>query len=340
MSEEDAGRGDLMSWRFRRNVRICKGVHLNFNKSGMGLSVGGRGFHVGTGPRGRYMSMGLPGTGLYSINYLKNKQKKPRGATTTASKQASNQSMHSSELPAELKDQKSSAGCLLFVVSIIALIAYWPVGLLLLVGTAVWQFARRKMPDDQARGYYFQGQRALEKDDHAGALDAFKKVIEVKPETPSINLKIADIEREQGHFDEAVASYEKYLAAGTNEPFVLFHYAVALACDKQHEKAIGILQGLPAETRQELPVINTLATCFLDTGRPQAALEVLKEGPTRKRTMDDQMLLFHYLLGAAYKELGDKKKAAAQLSKVIAENENYLDAKGMLEQLDVPAGGQ
>lgn len=302
----------------------------------MGISVGGRGFHVGTGPRGRYMSMGIPGTGLYSINYLKNRQNRPHGNTPAHPQPVPRKPAHDLELPEQLKDKRSSAGCLLFVVSIIVLIAYWPVGLLLLAGTIIWQFTRRKTPEDQARGYYFQGQRSLEKNDHTGALEAFKKVIEVKPEASTVSLKIADIEREQGHFAEAVASYEKYIATDKNEPSVLFHYAVALACDKQHEKAIGILQGLPGELKHELPVINALATCFMDTGQPQAALEVLKDGPTRKRTMDDQMVLFYYLLGVAYKELGDKKKAVAQLNKVIAENENYLDAKRMLEQLDSP----
>ena len=322
-----------MSWRFRRSIRIAKGVHLNFTKSGLGLSIGGRGFHVGTGPRGRYASMGIPGTGLYSINYLKNKQKRPRGATATDPQSAPHQSLHDFELPEQLKDHKSSAGCLLFVVSVIVLISYWPVGLLLLAGTIIWQLARPKRPEDQARGFYFQGERALEKGDHSGALEAFQKVIELK-DVPSIYLKIADIEREQGCFAEAAASYEKYLAADKGDSAVMVHYAMALASDKQYEKAIGIIQGLPAELKQELPAINTLAVCFLDTGRPQAALEVLEQGPTRKRTMDEQLMVFHYLLGSAYKEIGDKTKAIAQFSKVVAENEHFLDAKEMLEQLN------
>ncbi len=322
-----------MSWRFRRSIRIAKGVHLNFTKSGLGLSVGGRGFHVGTGPRGRYMSMGIPGTGLYSINYLKNRQQKSHSPTAAAPRPAPHSSLHDYELPEQLKDHKSSAGCLLFVVSVIVLIAYWPVGLLLFAGTIIWQFTRRHTPEDRARGFYFQGERALEQGDHAGALEAFQKVSELK-DVPSVYLKIADIKREQGRFTEAAASYEKYLAGGKSDPVVMVHYAVALASDKQYEKAIGILQSLPAEVKQELAVINTLAMCFLDTGRPQAALEVLEQGPTRKRTMDDQLLVFHYLLGSAYKELGDNKKAIAQFSKVVAENEHFLDAKDVLEQLN------
>ena len=32
-----------MGLRFRRSVKICKGVKVNFSKSGAGLSLGGRG---------------------------------------------------------------------------------------------------------------------------------------------------------------------------------------------------------------------------------------------------------------------------------------------------------
>ena len=33
-----------MGLRFRRSVKICKGVRLNINKNSWGMSVGGRGY--------------------------------------------------------------------------------------------------------------------------------------------------------------------------------------------------------------------------------------------------------------------------------------------------------
>ena len=54
-----------MGLRFQRRIRVFPGVHLNLSRSGIGLSVGGRGAHVGITARGqRYTSVGLPGTGL------------------------------------------------------------------------------------------------------------------------------------------------------------------------------------------------------------------------------------------------------------------------------------
>jgi len=54
-----------MPWGFRRSLRIAGPLRLNFSKSGLGLSLGVPGLHVGRGPRGSYLRAGLPGTGIY-----------------------------------------------------------------------------------------------------------------------------------------------------------------------------------------------------------------------------------------------------------------------------------
>ena len=56
--------------RFQRRVKLFPGVHLNLSLSGVGVSVGGKGFHAGVTARGqRYVSAGLPGTGLSVRQY-------------------------------------------------------------------------------------------------------------------------------------------------------------------------------------------------------------------------------------------------------------------------------
>lgn len=50
--------------RFRKSVKICKGVKVNFSKSGASLSLGGRGHSVNIGGRGTRTTIGIPGTGL------------------------------------------------------------------------------------------------------------------------------------------------------------------------------------------------------------------------------------------------------------------------------------
>jgi hypothetical protein len=55
-----------MPWGFRRSMKLAGPLRLNFSKSGLGLSLGVRGLHVGVSPkRGSYVRAGVPGTGIY-----------------------------------------------------------------------------------------------------------------------------------------------------------------------------------------------------------------------------------------------------------------------------------
>jgi hypothetical protein len=63
-------RGRFHGLRFQRRIRVLPGVHVNLSLSGIGVSVGPRGLHAGVTARGqRYVSAGLPGTGLSVRQY-------------------------------------------------------------------------------------------------------------------------------------------------------------------------------------------------------------------------------------------------------------------------------
>ena len=53
-----------MGWGLRRSLKLGP-LKLNFSKSGVGYSVGVRGFRVGKDAKGRsYTAASIPGTGL------------------------------------------------------------------------------------------------------------------------------------------------------------------------------------------------------------------------------------------------------------------------------------
>ena len=53
-----------MGWSFRKSVGLGP-FRVSVSKSGVGYSVGGRGFRVGTNAKGRrYSTFSIPGTGL------------------------------------------------------------------------------------------------------------------------------------------------------------------------------------------------------------------------------------------------------------------------------------
>lgn len=55
-----------MGLRFRKSVTLCKGVKLNFGKTGMSVTLGQKGYHKTIHQNGNVTtSIGIPGTGIY-----------------------------------------------------------------------------------------------------------------------------------------------------------------------------------------------------------------------------------------------------------------------------------
>ena len=54
-----------MGLRFRKSIKLCKGVKLNLGSKSASISVGGKGFHQTFSTTGRTTSsVGIPGTGV------------------------------------------------------------------------------------------------------------------------------------------------------------------------------------------------------------------------------------------------------------------------------------
>ena len=61
---------EAMGWNLRRSVNLGP-LRLNASKSGIGYSVGVRGFRVGKDAKSRkYTAVSIPGTGIYRRDYL------------------------------------------------------------------------------------------------------------------------------------------------------------------------------------------------------------------------------------------------------------------------------
>ena len=75
-----------MGMRFRKSVKICKGVKVNFSKSGASLSLGGRGHSMNFGHRGTRATVGIPGTGLSYSTKVGGSHKSRSSHRSTASR--------------------------------------------------------------------------------------------------------------------------------------------------------------------------------------------------------------------------------------------------------------
>ncbi len=62
-----------MGWNFRRSLNLGP-LRLSASKSGIGYSIGVRGFRVGKDAKGRkYTATSIPGTGIYRRDYLRSR---------------------------------------------------------------------------------------------------------------------------------------------------------------------------------------------------------------------------------------------------------------------------
>lgn len=90
-------RGEIiMGMRYRKSIKICKGVRMNLSKSGPSLSLGGRGCSVNINKHGVRNTVGIPGTGLSYSSYTKLDQpsNSRKRKTTTTTNTSSNTITH------------------------------------------------------------------------------------------------------------------------------------------------------------------------------------------------------------------------------------------------------
>jgi len=80
-----------MGWRFRRSVKLLPGVRLNFSKSRVSTSIGGRGAHVTIGHGQVRETVGIPGTGISYSTVRSSRKRSASQPQSSASQSSANQ---------------------------------------------------------------------------------------------------------------------------------------------------------------------------------------------------------------------------------------------------------
>jgi tetratricopeptide (TPR) repeat protein len=321
--------------RFRKSIKVAPGVRVNLSKSGVGMSVGTKGVRVGVGPRGRYTSVSIPGTGIYGIEYHGKGRGNARksGAAQNAQHYAYGEGASRQEafpVPQELNQGTSSLGCLGMAAGVVLIFIQPLLGLAVLLGSVVI-YSRSK--NVKAHGLYRKANKSAKKGDYEQAAAALEEVLELKPEVALVRLHLGMLHFSREDYAQAIRYLEEYLRLEANET-VKFALAQAYRQRGDLDQAVSVLQSLPQEAKQELDYIITLGSLFLDMDKPDLALEVLLTGPTRKRSMDQQIALFRYLLGLSYYRLDDRKRALAEFKKVYVYDKDFQDTASLLAELE------
>jgi len=319
-----------MGIRFRKSIRLGKGVKLNLSKGGVGISVGTKGMRIGVGPRGIYRSVGIPGTGIYAIDYMGGKSGSKRKGSSAVSE---TKEVKTFDIPMPQELNLPKYPWMILLVGIISIFIQPIIGLILLLASLFLNIRIRKSELFNARREFLSAVKFLKNEDIDKALESLQHVSNFNSNIPIVNYLKAILHFEKEEFDKSVHEFSKYLESNPDDIDTQIKYAIALSKTGKSEAAIKILQGFPPETKEDLNVIIALGICFLELEKPELAVQILEKGPTRSKKMDEQMMLFRYLLGTAYKKTGQNKKAINQLRKIYVEDINYKDVEEQLKEL-------
>ncbi len=321
-----------MAFRFRKSYKIAPGVRVNLSKGGLGVSAGTKGARVGVGPKGKYVSGGIPGTGIYGISYLSEKSKPKASANEIINQKANFQIAIPPNLNS-VKDwgAKLFASILVFPLFSLILYLFSPILAVLLLG-GVLIFWLIQIPQIKTYNIIKKTNLALQEENIELAIETLKKIDNTEGDYNTYNRDLGILYQANSDHENALKYYQEYLNKN-DDPKVKALVALSLNELEKYNEALGILRNLPSEEKRNLVVINATAYAHLKMGNPELALAVLERGPTRTRKIDSQIMTFRYLLGVTYKELGKKRQAQTQLNKVYAENPDFEDVENQIKEL-------
>ena len=106
-----------------------------------------------------------------------------------------------------------------------------------------------------------------------------------------------------------------------------------------NEQSIAYLQKVDPNSSDYMAALIQLAQHFMERDLPGVAVEKLRKGLASKRISRDNLSVY-YTLADATEQMGDYEKACEILNKIIAEDYNYRDAVGKLQELEKKATAQ
>jgi len=322
-----------MGWRMRKSIRLGKGVRLNVSKRGLGISGGVKGLRVGVGSRGAYSSVGIPGTGLYRVDYLGRKNK---SAARQPSQAVAAPVVPLYGTPVQGSGLITVAWLLILggaVVALFSSLGWFAViaGVLLRLQQSTDPRCKASAAMTRAVNQYRQAVAGDNPEAYAKALECASTVIDLQPTATQAHFIAAVGSLEVGEPEQALAYTRQ---ANSEEPQFMLLQVLALKAMEEYDEAIAIIRTMPPDFISEPPILVLRAELLLATDEPDLAIEILKSGPTRKKIKGDPTLLdLHYYLGRAYEASGKKSQAKRSYTRVMADTPGYRDVAERLSAL-------
>ena len=357
-----------MGVRFRRSIGIGKGIRLNVNKGSVGMSFGVRGARYSVNSSGRRTSsVGIPGTGLYSVQSSGGGAGRRRTASTGRRYGQRPHSGGTVTITPELADQfipkagfLSGAAEKRFRDGVVAYLRQdWEsaasafqqavdadsrnVSDDFLLGATLVRLKRFKeaaacfehvvasdiaLPDGLMQKYV-PGTMEL-------ALPVTERIsVTVGFDSIGATLVLAELYQELGRRDEAIGILQRLLEVLPDDDAVRLSLADLLYDDNDFSGLVELTQGVENRDDVTLATLHLRAKALASEGLLAPAAELLSACLRRTAGRDPELLKeVRYNRAEAYELLGDQRRAKADWAKLVAEDAFYRDALTRLEAIE------
>jgi tetratricopeptide (TPR) repeat protein len=300
--------------RLWRHKQLVPGIRLNVSKSGPSLSFGPRGLHYTVGRRGRRMTAGIPGTGVFYTSYSRNHARQAARVQVSPTRFAGTPSttVAVSHKEPMLPRNKIILG--------ICLIWLPPVGLIiLLVG-----LAQRHKPLWVARTLVADARR---KPEQAAAL--LQQAATVLPNSPEVLAPLAEYQFSQSDWTQAAQTFDQYLQMAPTDWVALAHCGMAYLNAGNYDAAIShfvkLRETAPLAPDSHASASAHLAMAFLHKGDAGQAEAIAKAENLRQRVLGGGGQQCLFVRALAQYQAGQHSAAIADLDRLYAMNPMFGD---------------
>ncbi len=175
------------------------------------------------------------------------------------------------------------------------------------------------------------------------ALSVYQKVLERDPGNEEALAKVLssgdeknpDNEKSQVEFLEACKSFQEQVWHKIDEPYEPY-YDLGLLFRQEglKDEAVVEFQNTIKGGGRQLKGFEMLAVSFLEQGDYGLAKEVLNQGLSIRKFLDNEYVGLHYNLGMAHEQLGDFPKALYEYEQVYIIDITYKDVAKRLRDLE------
>lgn len=149
--------------------------------------------------------------------------------------------------------------------------------------------------------------------DQDGALQAFQRALQLKPDYPAAIKATADIYAAQGKYQQAIAAYIRSLALAPNDPKTTVNYAAALQqsgnkieAEQQYRRVIALLP-------HDSAAYVDLESLYIEQGRLNDAIAVYKQAIAVNPNDSNA----YFDMGVMFQERGQNQDALVFYNKVL-----------------------